>query len=296
MRAASLLIGLLVILPLAAGADVTITEKVSTSGMMGMANTAGTEVTYIKGDRIRSETSISSAMMPGTDPEKLRTVIIRTDKGVMWFLSDEDSTYLETPIGKGFVPGESTEVSMKLKDIKINETDEERIIAGYKCKAVEVSMSLETGVGERAVGSEASAVLWLAKEDEVTRQLKDAWNESLEASVGKSQGDMKAFLQEMTSLLDRLDGVPLAMEMEMDMMPQQAMGKGEMEEAMKQMREFAKKRGVKMEGEEQTFGKIIIKREVVSISTEELDNNLFEIPRGYKKTETMPMPIPPVGK
>jgi len=102
---------------------------------------------------------------------------------------------------------------------------------------------------------------------------------------------MKDFMEQMLSLSERLDGVPLAMEIEMGMDPGEADEAAEMEEAMRQMRKFAKQRGMEVE-EGEDFGKITVKREVVGISTDKLDDSLFEIPKNYRKTSSIPMPVP----
>ena len=294
MRVVYLVVALLMILAATVCADVTVTEKLSTSGMMGMARTEGTEVTYIKGDKIRTETTMSGPAVPGGSPQTTYTAIVRLDKGVMWYLDDAESTYFESNVGELFFGEESTQVSVKVKDLKTTDTGKEKVVAGYKCRGVKVELAFETEAGEKPVMTQASGMFWLAKEDKVTKELRDAWEKAIKISVANTRGQMKDFMEQMLSLSERLDGVPLAMEIEMGMDLGEADEAAEMEEAMRQMRKFAKQRGMEVE-EGEDFGKITVKREVVSISTDKLDDSLFEIPKNYRKTSSIPIPVP-MGK
>ncbi len=287
MKTLSILVILILCLVITGSADVTVKEKISTSGMMGMGGET-TNMTYIKDGKIRIDMTMTGAMTGQKHPMRMN-IIIRPDKGVTWYVDEAGSTYFESKVSKE--TKESGEAEVNVKDLKLTRTDQERTVAGYKCKGVKVDLVVEIAEEKEKTTLKNTGMLWVAKLDKMTKEIKLAWDKALEINAANTSGNMKPVMEEIASASKELEGIPLAMEMTLEMPGFEGVEKGEMEEAMKMMREFAKKRGMKEETGDVGLGKMTITREVVAISTDKLDDSLFEIPRGYRQTKTMPVPM-----
>lgn len=280
---------MLILMPCLVLADVTVTMKMKTSGMMGMLNTDWNEKIYSKPDRMRTE-SIGKAMgMGGMAQEFDRVEITRLDKGLVWLIDNKDSTYSEIKIDEPLEVDSLVEFS--IKDLKVTKTDNKRTVAGYECKEVKVEFTAVFKTEESAMEQKIKGTLWIAKEDEKLKEVNRVW-ETGWASAGKRMGkDLGAINRQIESVMKEVGGVPLATEMLMEM-GMGGMEQGEDEEykqAVEMMKKFMKERSGKgqetKDQAEESFGGMKITTEMTSISIGKLSDNLFELPKNYKKVE-----------
>lgn len=285
----ALLVVVLTLVPCLVLADVTVTMKMKTSGMMGMLNADWNEKIYSKPDRMRTESIGKTTGMGGMAQEFDQVEITRLDKGLVWLIDNKDSTYTEIKINEPVEMDSLAEFS--IKDLKVTKTDNKRTVAGYECKEVKVEFTAVFKTEESAMEQKMKWTLWVAKEDEKIKELNRIW-ETGWASASKRMGkDFKAINRQIEPVMKEIGGVPLATEMLMEM----GMGKteqGEDEEykqAMEMMKKFMKERGGKEQGAkepaEESFSGVKVTTEVTSISIGKLSDNLFELPKNYKKGE-----------
>jgi hypothetical protein len=299
MKKTALMLLCVLAIPVVGAADLVITEKISGSGFMGMGGSEGTEVTYLKGDMIRSESEMTfTGMMPGMAPgmkakEPSKTVtIMRFDKGVIWNLDQEHKTYTEIALESGITGEADQDVHFKVNETKVTKTDKKRDVAGYKCEGVNVKMTFEVGSEEEKMIETMDILFWLAPEKKELKEMQGVWKRMVETMGGGKQSfGLKDAMDDLSKIMEDLEGVPLAMDMTMNL-PMGGSGEedAEMKEAMKMMQQMMKgewEEETGEEAEEAPANQIKISRETVSISEEKVDASLFEIPEGYKeKTST----------
>ena len=291
--------------PAVAMGDLTVKEKTKSSGFMGMGGVEGVETTYIKGDMIRTESEMTyKGMMPGMGagmmgegPERDVT-IMDLNTGVVWHLDEETMTYTEISL-KSELTSAGVDVEegpqFEVKSTKLTKTGKKRDIAGYKCEGVNVEIVAEVGAKDHKMTTTTDILFWLAPDKKELAEMRDVWQRMLESmGSGEQSFGMKEAVGELTEVMEDLDGVPLGMDVSMDM----PMGEGggqnaEMQEAMKMMQEMMKGQGGEEakeaeeveeseEAEEAPANKITVKREAISISNENLDDSLFSL-KGYTK-------------
>jgi hypothetical protein len=289
-----------VLSPALVRADLTVKEQTQMSGMMGMISSKGTETTYIKSDKMRTEgqTAMGGAMggmMEGSGGSKTADVvtITRLDKGVLWMVNNDDSTYVEIPL-KG-VAADSLAEGFKIKDISVKKTGQTKEIIGYKCEGVEVGMTFEITVRE---GKETQAqtysiknLFWMRPEIKDLEELRRFWDQMVDVARASQKGSpMADAMGPLFGKMKEIQGVPLGMEMTME----NPMGGGgadkeqqaQMKEAMKMIQQMRKGQGKApaAESAESDSGAMKITREVTAISRGALADGLFEVPKGYRKT------------
>lgn len=291
MKTVAYMVLFIAVVPALASADLVIKEKTSTSGLMGMGASEAAEVTYIKGDRLRTETeSAYLGMAPGMVPEKASKMvtIMRLDKGVVWHLDEKRGTYTEISLKAEGAGGTVEDMHFKVKDVKVTKSGEKKEIAGYKCAGIDVVMAFEVTSEEGMVLEPAQIRFWMAPKTKELEEMRNLWEGMVESVRGGRGGlPMRSAMEELAKTLEDLEGVPLGMDMVLTI----GMGgppgeEEEMQEAMKMMRQFMKGGEAEEEDEEGEGpppNQIRIMREAVSISEEEVDGSLFEIPEGYKK-------------
>jgi hypothetical protein len=303
MKRMALILLCVLVIPVVATADLTITEKVSAGGFMGMGGSEGVETTYIKGNMIRNESEMTykgmmAGMAPGMKgkgPERTVT-IMDLDKGVVWNLDEEAKTYTEIALKSDSIPGGADmESQFDIKSTKLTKTGKKRDIAGYKCDGVNVEIVAEVGPKDQKMTTTTDILFWLAPDKKELHEMRDVWKRMAESmGSGEQSFGMKEAMDELAGVMDELNGVPLGMDISMDM----PMGEGggqqaEMQEAMKQMREMMKGQGEEKseeageaeeagQAEEAPSNKMTVRREAISISDEDLDNSLFSL-KGYTK-------------
>jgi hypothetical protein len=294
MRRVGILLICVLVIPIVAGADLTIKEKTSTRGFMGMWTAQGEETTYLKGDKIRTESREDrQGMMPSTKPIKdapPNVAIIRLDKGVVWHVNLYDKTYMEVSLEP-----EKTEkpedYQLTVKDVKVTKTGQTKEIMGHKCDGVEAEVTFETSVGDQAMSQVMDLLFWMSPKTEGLEDMRHFWDQMLEMTQGMEHSlPMGEAMTKMWEKLGDIKGVPLGMEMTMG--GAGAMGDEEMaqmKESVKAMQEYLKSTGGDEEGLSEETGDTSMRmvREVVSISDAKLDDSLFEIPEGFKKTSTI---------
>ena len=292
-------------LPLAALADLTVKEQVGMSGMMGMMSSKGSETTYIKSDKMRSESNMEMGGMMGAmggQGAKEQVTITRLDKGVMWFFGTGESTYTEISL-KG-EKADDAAAQIKVKAVTVKKTGQTKQITGFKCDGVLIETTVEVAPGkdELPITQSVQVLFWMRPEVKDLQELRSFWEQTAEmwqASQGaEGMGDQMKLIWDK---MKEIQGVPLGMEMTMEN-PMGKTGAGdqdEMKEAMKAMQQYMKSKG-KAPAEEPKgteSDNLKITREVVSISKGALSDALFEVPKGYKKvTQNMPEMMKGMGK
>lgn len=291
------------LLPVVAQADLTVKEDTRMNGMMGMLSSKGTETTYIKGEKMRSETKtemggMMGGMMQGGSEGTISdaVTITRLDKGVLWFVNAEDSTYTEILLS-GTKVDSLGQADMKIKDISVRKTGQTKTIISHKCEGTEVDITFEMAMGEgkeRQVQTHnVKTLFWMRPEVKELEELRRFWDQMVDvARVSQEGNPMAEAMSPVFSKLKEIQGVPLGMEMTMaNPMGGGAMGedeKAEMRKAMEMMRQMTKGKGEPTGGEaDAESSDIRMTRYVTSISKGSLTDSLFEVPRGYTKTQTL---------
>jgi hypothetical protein len=300
MRWIAVVVALIVLLPAVVGADVTIKEKVSARGYLAPSMTEGTEVTYIKGDRIRTESDIKH---PGTVQRQSlpALTIIRLDKGVIWHINQDDRTYMEVAITPEEADEQPEGARYEIKEISVTETEKKRKIAGHDCRGVNVRLMIEMARGDAKLVQTSDILFWMAPKTEELGEIQKAWEQVMGATAENLGGDLVAdAMARMGEALEDFDGAPLGMDITFVIpLPTDELEAAEMEEAMEMMKQFVKGREPVGEGEgeaeveaeeeaeELSPNQMRVSREIVSISTDKLHDSLFEIPRDYKKAQAI---------
>jgi len=293
---------LVLLIPAVALGDLLIKETVSSTGAMGMWESRGTETTYIKGDKVRTDSEMEvkgmmEAMMP--DPDVIGTHIVRMDKGVIWSLDNEEKTYVEMAVmDMGAASGE-VEGKMDVRDITLEKTGETKKIAGYKCDGILIEALIDVEAQGRVMTMNAEALFWAAKEDKKLKELMKLWEGMMGLMDVQESGGFGSGMKALWDKFNEIDGVPLGMELTVDSAESEDDEQAEeMKNAMKMMKEYMKSTGKEVEedeGEEDTHF-MVIKREVVSIEETSHADALFEIPEGFTKvkgrTPGMPQGMP----
>ncbi|MGQ9809757.1 MAG: DUF4412 domain-containing protein [bacterium] len=269
-----------ILLPSLAFGDVTVTMEVKMSGMMGMVDTDSYHKIYYKADKTRVE-AVSRAMPKGMAKQVQQVVITRFDKGVIWLLDDKDSAYSEIKIGE--ISEDSSAVDMTIKDLKVTNTDNKRNIAGYQCREAKVEFTVLIRSEDSAVGQKVRGSFWVAtKEDNKLKALSELWQKMPRTAEMSLGGESGMFSRQIRHLEKELGGVVLASEVFVEMAIGDEQAEDEYKEAMQMMKQFMGGESSKEQAEESSSG-MKFTTEVTSISTEKLSDNLFEIPKGYKK-------------
>ena len=290
---------LVVLIPGAVLADLLITENVMSTGAMGMWESKGTETTYIKGDKVRTDSKtevkgMMEAMMP--DPDVVQTYIVRMDKGVIWSLDNEDKTYFEMAVmDMSAAGGEQAEGTMTVRDIKLERTGDTKKIAGYKCEGILIEAVMEVESQGRMMPMDVEALFWAAKEDKKLKELMNLWEGMMGLMDVQDSGGFGQGMKALWDKFNEIEGVPLGMELTVD----SAEGEDdeqaeEMKNAMKMMKEYMKGAGkeVEEEGDEEETHFMVVKREVVSLEETSHDDALFEIPEGFSKVKSQAPGMP----
>jgi hypothetical protein len=280
---------LILLVPAIAVAGLVIEEKISTRGMMGAVAADGRETTYIKGDKIRTESQIKhGGMMAGMGNQSVvpQVTIIRLDRDLVWHLDDDDSTFMEVSLKGPESAEEPEKASLAFKDVKITETDDEKTIAGHTCQGLIMEVTFETTVGGETLEQSAEILFWMAPKTKQFKDLEKVWRRIMETA---DQGNdmLRGALEGVGDQLKERGGVPLGMEMTMEIAMPGEVDDEEMKQAMQMMRQFmkAKRPGEEPAAEEQIApNQIKVSRQVVTISERQLDAALFEIPKGYTST------------
>ncbi len=276
------LVLLALFLPCLAVADVTVTMKVKRSGMMGMVDSDLNEKVYFKGARIRTESLGKTMGMGGMAHQFEQVEITRLDKGVVWLIDEKDSTYSEIKIDEP--SDDSTEVEFAIKDLKVTKTDNKRSIAGYECKEVKVEFTVVVTQEESSLEQKVRGSLWVAKEDEKLKELNEFWEKGFIATGKRMGGKMDAMYKQFEPVLKDVGGVALASEILIEMAMADRESESEYKEAMEMMKKFIGEGKAGGKTEEPARG-MKVTTEVTSISTGKLSDNLFEIPKGYRKID-----------
>jgi hypothetical protein len=271
--------------------DLLIKETVSSTGAMGMWESRGMETTYIKGDKVRtdSETEVKGmmeAMMP--DPDVVQTHIVRMDKGVIWSLDNEEKTYVEIAVMDMGAGGGDVEGTMDVRDVTLERTGDTKKIAGYKCEAILIEALIDVDAQGRVMTMNAEALFWAAKEDKKLKELMKLWEGMMGLMDVQDSGGFGSGMKALWDKFNEIDGVPLGMKLTVDSAEggddEQA---EEMKNAMKMMKEYMKSSGKEVEEEDDEGDThfMVIEREVVSIEETSHSDALFEIPEGFTKVE-----------
>ena len=296
-------------------ADLTVKEQTQMSGMMGMLSSKGAETTYIKGEKMRTESHTEmggamAGMMQGAGGSQVADVltITRLDKGVVWFVNHEDSTYVEMPLKGGAADSLG---QVKVKDVKVTKTGRTKEIVGYKCEGVDVTIELEIAMSE---GEDAmvqthtvTTLFWMRPEVKDLEELRYFWDQMVDVAKVSQQGSpMAEAMGPLFAKVKEIQGVPLGMDMTMAN-PMGGSGgdaeqQAEMKEAMKMVQQMMKQQGkasgdAPEESAADDSGAIKVTRQVTSITKGAIGDGLFEVPKGYKKTtQSMPQMMKEMGE
>jgi hypothetical protein len=281
MRNALILLACALIVPVVACADLTIKEETMVQGFLGMWTGKATEITYIKGDKVRNEADVERSGVVNPSPVKdppPRIVIFRGDKDLMWRVNLKDKTYAENSF-EALEEAGKAKAHVKVADLTLEPTTQTMEIAGRKCRGVKGSIKFEVDKGDEVLVQPVSLFFWVTEDTKGLDEMHAFWQYTVKLAQGMEQDVplAKAF-DDLWEKMEELKGVPLGMEMTMEaiMDPEQ---KAEMQKTVTKLLETDG--GEK--GAEATGNEIKVTRMVVSISNDKLDDSLFEIPEGFKQ-------------
>jgi hypothetical protein len=284
MRKAIAVFLLALVIPALAGADLTIKEKTTVRGMMGMWTSDGDETTYLKGEKYRNESKVERsgaiAPMPVKNPPP-RVTIIRLDKGIMWRVNLKDKTYQELSLA-AMAENDSASARFKIADLKVEPTGETKEIVGRPCKGVRAKVVYEVDRGDTVANETLDMLFWMTEDTKGLEDMKTFWEESLKLAQGEDQKiPVWDILGKMSEGTGEVKGVPLGIDVTLE----NALGpekKAEMEQSIRGMLKARAGEGAP-EPTIEPDQSMRITREVVSISTDKIADSLFEIPEGFKK-------------
>ena len=295
----AIIVVLVLLIPGAVFGDLLIKEKVSSKGAMGMWESKGTETTYIKGDKVRTDSEMTvkgmmEAMMP--EPDIVETHIVRLDKGVIWSLNSEESTYTEIAVKDMGAGGAEVEGKMDVREISLTETGDTRTIAGYKCEGILIEALVDIEAQGRPMTVNADALFWSAKQDKNLKELMKLWEGMMGLMGMEDSGGFGAGMKALWDKFNEIEGVPLGMELTVDSPESEDEEQAEeMKNAMKMMKEYMKSMGNEVEeGDEGDSHFMVITREVVSLEEKSHSDAIFEVPEGFTKVKA-DWPVAPQG-
>jgi hypothetical protein len=287
MRKAMIIV-LVLLIPAVVLGDLLIEEKVSSKGAMGMWESKGMETTYIKGDKVRTDSrttvkGMMEAMMP--KPEVIETHIVRLDRGVIWSMDPEESTYSEMSVQDMGAIGGEVESTMGVREITLSKTGDTRTIAGYECEGVLIEALIDVEAQGQSMTMNADALFWAAKEDKKLKELMKLW-EGMMGLMDVRDGGFGSGMRALWDKFNEIEGVPLAMELTVDS-PEAGDDEQaeEMKNAMRMMKEYMRSAGKEVDEEEEEDDQhfMVVRREVVSLEEASHDDAIFEIPDGFTK-------------
>lgn len=288
MRKAMIII-LVLLIPAVVLGDLLIEEKVSSKGAMGMWESKGMETTYIKGDKVRTDSrttvkGMMEAMMP--KPEVIETHIVRLDRGVIWSIDPEESTYSEMSVQDMGAIGGEVESTMGVREITLSRTGDTRTIAGYECEGVLIEALIDVEAQGRSMTMNADALFWAAKEDKKLKELMKLWEGMMGLMDVREGGGLGSGMRALWDKFNEIEGVPLAMELTIDSPEAEDEEQAEeMKNAMRMMKEYMRSAGKEVNEEEEEDDQhfMVVTREVVSLEEASHDDAIFEIPDGFTK-------------
>jgi hypothetical protein len=289
-RIAVMMICMLVI-PIVASADLTIREKTHIRAFMGVWVSEGSELTYIKGEKMRSESETEKTGMGaqrGVKAPPPAVTIVRLDKGVVWHINTLDKTYMESPLDPVPEAGDQEVYRFSFRDLVVEDTGETREVMGKVCDGVKAAIVFETEGDDGPVVQTVDVLFWMTSEVKVLAQLRSFWETMIEMTQGTREriplGDAMAELWEKVGK----DGkVPLAMDMSIAASSLDPESEAKTKASLEAMSEMMKERSGEEEG---LIGDVDdtamrMTREIISISEDKLPDSLFEIPEGFRKAQ-----------
>lgn len=291
-KIAAIMICMLVV-PILASADLTIKEKTYVRAFMGVWTSEGSEVTYIKGDMMRSESETETAGMGserGMKNPPPAVTIIRLDKGLVWHVNTLDKTYMESPFEP--VPGSDGEdlSGVGLKDVTVEKTGETREVMGKMCDGVKAVITFETEGDEGPVEQTVDVMFWMTSEVKSLAEMRGFWETMIETSQGqKEKVPMRAVMEQLWEKIGEDGKVPLAMHMSVAASSLGPETEAEMKAALGTLGQMmGESNGEGAEDGPDNMA-MHMTREIISISEEKLNDSLFEIPEGYRKAKAIRM-------
>jgi len=282
-------------IPILASADLTITEKTYVRAFMGIWASEGSEVTYIKGEKMRSESETVKTGMAsdrGVKNPPPAVTIVRLDKGVVWHVNTLDKTYMESPLDPVPEAGDKPIYKFGLKDLTVENTAETREVMGKKCDGVKAEIVFETQGDKGPVVQTVDVMFWMTTEVKALEQMRSFWENMIEMTQGQREriplGDAMVKLWEKIGK----DGkVPLAMDMSITASSLASEDEAKMKESLQALSQTMTEgsgEGRELIGDVNDTA-MRMTREILSISEDKLDDSLFEIPKDFRKAAAIRM-------
>ena len=274
-----------VLLPAIVHADLTVKEETQMNGLMGMLSSKGVETTYIKGDKMRAETKVEMGGMINASPSDVVT-ITRLDKGLIWMIDNADSTYMEMSLKAA--KAESSSANFKVKDVNVKRTGQTKTILGEKCEGIEVDVTIEVASQSQSVKS----LFWMRPEVKDMAEMRHFWDAMVDAAQMSQGGPMGAMMAPVFAKIKEIPGVPFGVEMTMTTPmgggPEAAQQQAAMQEAMKMLEQTNKEKAApEAKGPSVAANEVRVTRYITSMSKGPLSDTLFEVPKSYRKVESL---------
>lgn len=277
-------------------ADVVYKQSMKMEGMGGMMQMESQTTNFLKGEKQRTEMvspQVEGMRAPGGAGQSI--TIMRLDKGIIWNIFPDMKTYMETSLKEMFEPGpeeeEESESQAKITPprFEIKKTKESKVINGFKCQRVIMTMEAE-GIDEET-GEKGSFSLtgdmWVAKGTRELKELEDFQKKLSEKTGGSSvgfidkllSGTQKGKMGEFTRKMNEIEGFPIVLNISMKVKGafEDEENEGEEEEIPAQMKGLMEA----MKTGDQPI--ITIHTEVTEIKSTSLQASQFELPKGLEK-------------
>ncbi len=276
-------------------ADVVYKQRMKMEMMGGMMQMEFQTTTFVKGDKQRTE-MISppgkTMRVPGTGG----ITIIRLDKDVVWTISPDTKTYKETPLKEMFAPQPAEEkakgqAKVNLPKFAVKQTKESKLINGFKCQKVIMTMegeAIDDETGEK-ISYSMSGDLWITKGEKRLKELNNFQKKLSEKTGGSStsfidkffSGTQKDQMEEFTKKMNEIGGFPILMDASMKMkgnfVEEEGEEEGEEEEMPAQMKGMME---AMKTGNKPIFTIHMVVTEVKSTS---IKDSQFALPQGLQK-------------
>jgi hypothetical protein len=290
MKKIAVVIICLLVVPVLASADLRIEEKTYVRGFMGIWASEGTEITYIKGGKMRSESDTETTgrgSHRGLENTPPAVTIIRLDKGLIWHVNTLDETYMERPFEPLPESKDGDLAGLGVRDLKVEKTGETREVMGKTCDGVKAVITFETPGTESPVIQTVEVMFWMTSEVKALAEMRAFWETMIETSQSqKEKVPMGDLMEQLWEEVGEDGKVPLAMDMSVSASSLDPESEAEMKAYMESMGQMM---GTVDSGEGEDDMAMRMSREIISISEDKLPDSLFEIPKDYRKAKAIRM-------
>jgi len=284
---------------------------------MGMGTMDIETITVLKGEKQKQETStkFTGAMaqyMPEIEKQKQITVT-RLDKKLVWNIDMVENTYtqmtfdeMKKMMGMAMADTEKAaeeDVEAKVK-FDVKKSGQKKKISGYECEEFIIKM---VGEGTDAVSGESQEFevethLWVSTQVKGYDQIENfqkkmaekmGWEEGYSTGLMQSVSQYGIETEELAKKMSEIKGFPMMTVVKMRARGEVAKEldeeKAEQKEAIQEAMKMLGKEMKRAEDPKEEGVLFMMTTEVTDIQIKSVDDSEFELPKGLKKQESLPI-------